>query len=97
MQDKPTLLIFSMKTCSPCKALKEAVTPYMEELKSICNFDGFKTLEEDTELAIQENIKSVPTIVIKKYGVDVRRLYGNIPYEQLKQAILDTEYVTEPM
>jgi thioredoxin 1 len=68
------LKIFSASWCGPCKGLK----PIMEELKNEYQNVTFKTIDVDdeSELAINYAIRSVPTVVFEKSGIEVSRQVG---------------------
>lgn len=65
---------FSAAWCGPCKALK----PMFEEVKGGFSNVVFEDVDvdENFELAGQYNIRSVPTVVIEKNGVEVERFLG---------------------
>lgn len=69
-----TVKKFSASWCGPCKALK----PIFEEVKS--GFSNVKfedvDVDENYELASQYGVRSVPTVVIEKNGVEVNRFAG---------------------
>jgi len=65
---------FSAVWCGPCRAL----APLMEGIKSEHTDVVFETIDVDTdhEQASQFAIRSVPTVVFVKDGVEVDRLIG---------------------
>ena len=65
---------FSAVWCGPCRAL----APVMEGIKSQYSNVVFETIDVDTdhEQASQFAIRSVPTVVFVKDGVEVNRLVG---------------------
>ena len=65
---------FSAVWCGPCRAL----APVMEGIKSQYSNVVFETIDVDTdhEQASQYGIRSVPTVVFVKDGVEVDRLIG---------------------
>jgi thioredoxin 1 len=65
---------FSAVWCGPCRAL----APVMEGIKAEYTNVVFETIDvdEDHEQASKFGIRSVPTVVFVKDGVEVNRLVG---------------------
>jgi thioredoxin 1 len=65
---------FSASWCGPCKML----TPVMNEVKSEITEANFQYVDVDDngDLASKYGVRGVPTIVIEKDGVEVKRLVG---------------------
>ncbi len=65
---------FSAVWCGPCRAL----APVINEVKS--NFSNVKFEEYDVDVAYEEatkyGVRSVPTVIIEKNGVEVERFTG---------------------
>lgn len=68
------VLKFSANWCQPCKMLAPAYASFIEAYPDI-EFQSID-VEEDRELTEQFSIKSVPTVVFLKDGVEVKRLVG---------------------
>ncbi len=66
--------IFSAFWCGPCKGLK----PIMEELKNEYQNINFQTIDVDdeSELAINYGVRSIPTVIFEKGGIEVSRQVG---------------------
>lgn len=66
--------IFSASWCGPCKRLK----PIMEELKNEFKNVSFETIDvdEESEIAINYGIRSVPTVVFQRGEVEINRQIG---------------------
>lgn len=65
---------FSASWCGPCKML----TPVMNEIKGEITNANFKHIDVDEqyELASKYGVRGVPTVVIEKDGVEVKRFVG---------------------
>jgi thioredoxin len=65
---------FSAAWCGPCKAL----APVFENVKT--KFDNIKfesiDVDEQFEIASKYSIRSVPTIIVEKNGIEVERFAG---------------------
>ena len=68
------LYYFSAPWCGPCKQLSPVIDELSKEFKSI----GFVKINTDDnpELAAENDIRSVPTLVMKQDGEIVGRLQG---------------------
>jgi|14BtaG_2_1085337.scaffolds.fasta_scaffold00363_26 thioredoxin 1 len=76
---------FSAKWCGPCKAYKEVfdeVTANYSDLK-IKNID----VDDDSLNTQKFNVKSIPTTVICKNGVELNTTVGIITKDELKKLI----------
>jgi len=63
---------FSATWCGPCKQFK----PIMEELSNEGYNIEFIDGDENREVAIEYNIRSIPTTVIEKDGNELNRIVG---------------------
>ena len=69
-----TVKKFSAVWCGPCRAL----APVMNEVKS--NFSNVKFEDYDVDVAYEEatkyGVRSVPTVIIERDGVELQRFTG---------------------
>lgn len=81
------VLKFSMVTCGPCRVLANT----LKDVEGITNID----IEKDQETAIKYGIRSVPTMVFLKNGVEVHRQSGNMPLKMYEDIIADLKFSKE--
>jgi thioredoxin 1 len=66
---------FSATWCQPCKILN----PMFDRMKTKVDSDvkfTYIDVEEEEELSRQYDVRSVPTVVIEKDGVEMERIIG---------------------
>ena len=65
---------FYAEWCGPCKVL----TPLMENVKTKFSNANFQNVDIDSqcEIAQKYHVRSVPTVIIEKDGVEVERMVG---------------------
>jgi len=68
------LLQVSTSWCNPCKILTPIVEEASNEVSNV--FFAKVDAEKNTELASNLNIRSVPTVIILKEGLEVERFTG---------------------
>lgn len=73
---------FWAEWCGPCRA----IAPTIEKLEAKYKEEGIKVLkvnvDECSELSTQFGIRSIPTIVVLKDGIEITRQTGSGPVEQ---------------
>ena len=77
-------LYFTASWCQPCKRVR----PIVEDM-IINNFGNFiiYDVDENTALAKQYELKSVPTFILLKDGKEIARITGAKTREQLEEFI----------
>ncbi|HHX80961.1 MAG TPA: thioredoxin [Acholeplasmataceae bacterium] len=83
-----TILVdFYADWCGPCKM----VSPIVDELSEDNNDIAFRkvNVDEEANLAIRYNVRSIPTLILFKEGKEVDRVVGFAPKQKL-QSWLDS-------
>jgi thioredoxin 1 len=72
--------------CGPCQWLAPVFEELSEEYKGKLTF-GKVNVDEQSELAMQFQVSSIPCIVLFKDGKEVDRILGFNPKEEIKERI----------
>jgi thioredoxin-like negative regulator of GroEL len=79
------LLKFSASWCQPCKALAGNLKYVNFGDVALKEYD----IEENSEEAVKFSIRGVPTLVLIKDGVEVKRKSGVLMADQIEEFIRD--------
>ena len=77
------LLIFSATWCGPCKQLKKTLADSPPDVSTV-QID----IDEQRELSVEKKIRSVPTLILEKDGIEIKRTTGNKTLAQLQEFIV---------
>ena len=81
------ILVFTMKTCAPCKALKSN----LESQGLISNIE-FIDAEDNMELTKQYNIRAVPcTLLISDTGELISRISGSQQLTEIQKVLQEPD------
>jgi len=85
--DKPVMIDFWAVWCGPCRMVAPTIDKLAEDYKGRAVV-GKVNVDEESDLAEQFRVMSIPTLYVLKNGQVVERLVGARPYNELA-ALLD--------
>ena len=83
--NKPILIDFFANWCGPCKMLSPIIEEIAEEREDV--IVGKVNVDDETELAEQFGVFSIPTLVVIKDGEIVHQSAGARPKSQILQLL----------
>ncbi len=75
LKGKTVLVVFGASWCGPCRAMAPVIREIMDELGSrakILEMD----IDSEKNLAMDYMVQSIPTLILFKNGVEIKRLVG---------------------
>lgn len=80
--EKPVLVDFYADWCGPCKMMAPIVEELAKDLEEKAKV-GKINVDENSDIAVEYNVMSIPTLIIFKNGKEEKRLVGVRDKEEL--------------
>lgn len=80
--EKPVLVDFFADWCGPCKMMAPIVEELATELDGKAKV-GKINVDENSDIAVEYNVMSIPTLIVFKNGKEEKRLVGVRDKEEL--------------
>lgn len=80
--EKPVLVDFFADWCGPCKMMAPIVEELATELDGKVKV-GKINVDENSDIAVEYNVMSIPTLIVFKNGKEEKRLVGLRNKEEL--------------
>lgn len=80
--EKPVLVDFYADWCGPCNAMVPVIEELAKELEGKAKV-GKINVDENSDIAVEYNVMSIPTLIIFKNGKEEKRLVGLRDKEEL--------------
>lgn len=85
MNEGKKILVFGATWCKPCEALKPVLDQVSAELFDVEFYHV--DVDKESKVAIQSQVRGVPTVVMYKNGVEKRRFVGALTSSRVKEEI----------
>ena len=80
--EKPVLVDFYADWCGPCNVMAPVIEELAKELEGKAKV-GKINVDENSDIAVEYNVMSIPTLIIFKNGKEEKRLVGLRDKEEL--------------
>ena len=80
--EKPVLVDFYADWCGPCNAMSPVIEELAKELEGKAKV-GKINVDENSDIAVEYHVMSIPTLIVFKNGKEEKRLVGLRDKEEL--------------
>lgn len=83
---EPVLVDFWAEWCGPCRVLGPVIEQVADDYSGRVKVAKLN-VDENPEIAIEYQIRSIPTMIVFKDGKAVEKIIGAVPKEQITAAL----------